>query len=66
MNRHILLFMVLLCLTLFLFNLMTVAEPKQSSVKIEVPSFQQSEESLYGGLVYSAEVNFIENAPTGN
>ena len=57
MNRHILLFMVLLCLTLFMFNLITVAETKQPSTKVEVPSFQQNE-----GKVYPTEVNFVENA----
>ena len=40
-----------------MFNLITVAETKQPSTKVEVPSFQQNE-----GKVYPTEVNFVENA----
>ena len=62
MNRHILLFMVLLCLTMILFNLTTVAETKQSSTRIEVPTYIDSNIQE----VYYANVNIKENAPTGS
>jgi len=60
MNRHILLFMVLLCLTMILFNLTTVAETKQSSTKIEVPPYSgDSYVNSNSEEVYYADVNVV-------
>ena len=61
MNRHILLFMVLLCLTMILFNLTTVAETRQSSTRIEVPSYVDNDVNSNIGEVYYADVNVVSS-----
>ncbi len=62
MNRHILLFMVLLCLTMILFNLTTVAETKQTINRIEVPSYEgDSYVNSNPKGVYYADVNIVSS-----